>query len=280
MTKISVPSCRFCLTNFGDSKMIKINKDVIQQYEDLTQFKFNSSNIFSHYCCELCLRQLQLTCLFKSYLINANQRNINRASTSKDADNRKVLSESNINNGTGKRRADDVEKVIVKKMRVQDENEEDSNECIIQDETEDDLLNEVFFRPINIKAEPVCQLDTSQEEEENDNSEIPINYQIFASNATSSFPVKKEIHKDVPRFDCFHCESDFCSATGMRRHIQSVHMKMRFTCLIPNCGVYFGRKAGLAKHFIKAHPEVEHSLAANLIAETKATYEFPNLRLN
>ena len=86
------------------------------------------------------------------------------------------------------------------------------------------------------------------------NIQVVINMYIFAT----IFQIADLVLNVAPprdligRYSCCICGELFSAAYSVKRHIQSIHQKLRFNCGI--CGKSFCQKAHLTHHLRKDHP--------------------------
>ena len=72
----------------------------------------------------------------------------------------------------------------------------------------------------------------------------------------------------MTRHDCDQCDQDFTNIGNLRRHVNSAHKKLNFSCAVADCGKVFHRKDVMKKHFTKCKSRAEMTLEFSREANT------------
>ena len=65
------------------------------------------------------------------------------------------------------------------------------------------------------------------------------------------------------RLDRDQCDQHFTNIGNLRRHVNSAHKKLNFSCAVADCGKVFHRKYVMKKHFTRCKSTTENSIAAD-----------------
>ena len=88
-----------------------------------------------------------------------------------------------------------------------------------------------------------------------------------AFKSSKTLQVHKKSH-DETSHHCDQCDQDFTNIGNLRRHVNSAHKKLNFSCAVADCGKVFHRKDVMKKHFTKCKSRAEMTLEFSREANT------------